>query len=166
MQLSCQWCGKEFKSSRSKSKYCCKEHYYAYKAKNRVRRKCEFCGTEFYLSPSLVRDINFCSKSCARKQRNVEDNPAKREDVKRKMAFARMCQGEGKTYPRINNRHTHRIVAEAKLGRRLQPGEVVHHIDGDKRNYNPDNLEVLKNQSDHARAHNIGGRFKSGKIKA
>ena len=166
MKLSCQWCGKVFDSYRTERKFCCKEHYYAYKARNRIRRECAFCGKEFYLSLSLVRDMNFCSKSCARKQRNFEDNPAKREEVKRKIAFARMCQGEGKTYPRLNNKHIHRIVAEVKLGRRLQTGEIVHHIDGNKRNYNPENIQVLKNQREHARAHNKGGRFKSGKIKA
>lgn len=46
----------------------------------------------------------------------------------------------------------HRLVMEEKLGRLLEPGEVVHHIDGDKSNNHPDNLE-LKTHGDHIREH-------------
>ncbi len=49
--------------------------------------------------------------------------------------------------------YEHRQVAEEKLGRRLLPGEVVHHIDGDTFNNNPSNLEILPNQATHARYH-------------
>ena len=38
--------------------------------------------------------------------------------------------------------YEHRVLAERKLGRRLLPGEVVHHRDHNKRNNHPDNLEV------------------------
>lgn len=48
---------------------------------------------------------------------------------------------------------THRLVAEWKLGRRLQPGEVVHHIDGDKHNWHPDNLAVMANSREHFAEH-------------
>ena len=37
----------------------------------------------------------------------------------------------------------HRLVAAAKLGRPLTKDEDVHHIDGDKSNPHPDNLNVL-----------------------
>ena len=49
-------------------------------------------------------------------------------------------------------RREHRVVAEQKLGRPLEKGEVVHHIDGDKLNNHPDNLEVLTN-SQHTKHH-------------
>jgi hypothetical protein len=58
-----------------------------------------------------------------------------------------------KSYPKQNGRHVHRAVAEQKLGRSLQPGETVHHKDGNKQNFAPDNLEVLTGQSAHARIH-------------
>lgn len=35
------------------------------------------------------------------------------------------------------------MVAERMLGRKLKPGEVVHHIDGNKRNNAPENLMVF-----------------------
>jgi hypothetical protein len=36
----------------------------------------------------------------------------------------------------------HRLVMSRKLGRPLHPGENVHHIDGDRTNNAPYNLEV------------------------
>lgn len=51
------------------------------------------------------------------------------------------------------NRHgqvrEHRVVMEQKLGRPLQRGEVVHHIDGNRANNHPDNLEVYENNALH-----------------
>lgn len=39
--------------------------------------------------------------------------------------------------------YEHRLVAEDKYGRRLRKGEEPHHVDGDKQNNHPDNLELL-----------------------
>jgi len=49
--------------------------------------------------------------------------------------------------------YEHRVVAEKKLGRRLRDGEVVHHRDGDQRNNDPDNLEVVASHAHHAVHH-------------
>jgi hypothetical protein len=46
----------------------------------------------------------------------------------------------------------HQVVMEQTLGRPLVPGEVVHHIDGDKANNEPTNLH-LTTQSEHIREH-------------
>ena len=47
----------------------------------------------------------------------------------------------------------HVLVAEQKLGRRLKKGEVVHHIDENKSNNNPDNLIVFASNADHSAYH-------------
>ena len=52
----------------------------------------------------------------------------------------------------------HRLVAAQKLGRLLLPSEVVHHIDGDTTNNDPDNLAVLSH-GEHARQHWQDGSF-------
>lgn len=43
----------------------------------------------------------------------------------------------------------HRLVMEQKLGRYLLPTEVVHHVDGDRANNHPDNLEVFASNREH-----------------
>ena len=68
-------------------------------------------------------------------------------------------KGDGKSYTKSFGVHTHRKVAELKLGRQLKPGEVVHHIDGNKRNNHPDNLMIFESQAEHARWH---GEHKGG----
>lgn len=43
----------------------------------------------------------------------------------------------------------HRAVMEKHLGRYLQPGEVVHHIDKNPRNNNITNLQLFASQKEH-----------------
>jgi hypothetical protein len=48
-----------------------------------------------------------------------------------------------------SGKYVHRWVEEKKLGRKLKPVEVVHHIDGDPLNNKPKNLKIFRNQSTH-----------------
>lgn len=43
----------------------------------------------------------------------------------------------------------HRLIAEGIIGRYLKPYEDVHHIDGDKNNNSPENLQIILH-SEHA----------------
>jgi hypothetical protein len=49
--------------------------------------------------------------------------------------------------------YEHRLVAEAKLGRRLKHGEIAHHIDGNRQNNAPSNIEVMPSIHHHRQEH-------------
>lgn len=54
----------------------------------------------------------------------------------------------------------HILIAEDTIGRFLKNGEIVHHIDCDKKNNSPDNLSVLT-RAQHSSAHqSINGIIK------
>jgi hypothetical protein len=49
--------------------------------------------------------------------------------------------------------YVHRVVAAKKLGRDLRLGEVVHHLDGNTANNDPNNLEICSSASVHRLHH-------------
>lgn len=134
--------------------------------------KCLQCGKEFEIYPSSIGKKKFCSKSCKyeylhlhhkaphlsefnrnsnRKNKKEGWTLEERERAsKREQARLGACSKD--TYIKHLGRHFHREIAEQKLGRKLLPGEIVHHIDGDKHNNAPENLQVMT-QSEHARIH-------------
>lgn len=118
---------------------------------------CAWCFRSIKVYPSKYGVNNYCCASCrkaAMSMRDKENNPKLMTDaVRKKLHDSRLGSGEGKTYEKTYGRHTHRVVAESMLGRHLIPGEVVHHIDGDKRNNSPENLMVFSSQSEHAKWH-------------
>ena len=52
--------------------------------------------------------------------------------------------------------YLHRLVAEEVLNRKLKPEEVVHHEDGDRSNYDTENISIFKTISDHSGYHKCG----------
>lgn len=152
-------------------------------AMSKVRVRCDWCGTEILRYPSSIGKRVFCSSDCRSKFLSKENNPdgyikhphltefnektnpvRMTDDVKSKLREARLNCGEGKTYTKIYGRHAHRVVAEQKLGRSLLPGEIVHHIDGNKRNNEPENLMIFASQEEHAAWHVREERFFYGTV--
>lgn len=64
---------------------------------------------------------------------------------KHKTKCGKLGVDNGYLYRIDNNgvtQYIHREVAEQKIGRKLFKDEIVHHMDRDKQNNNPDNIEV------------------------
>lgn len=137
---------------------------------------CNWCGKTFKRYPSQMvgKEMAFCSRECLARYRSKEHNPTGRpitrhphlseynrqhnaermtSEVREKLSRARLDTGKGKSYRKVNGRHEHRTVAEQILGRPLRKGEVVHHINGNKRDNRPENLMIFNNQEAHARWH-------------
>lgn len=52
--------------------------------------------------------------------------------------------------------YEHQVVAEQKIGRPLKDEEVVHHVDKNRSNNDPNNLLIFASNSDHAAFHQNG----------
>lgn len=114
---------------------------------------CVICSRSF----AKVKNTTglYCSRKCAWEARGgVEHNARVARESAEQRGDAQRGRGEGRTYRKRNGRHEHRVVVEQKIGRVLRPGEVVHHIDGDKLNNDPDNLAVMT-QAEHMRKHDL-----------
>jgi hypothetical protein len=147
----CDWCGKAILRYKSQVKgkkkiFCC--------------RSCmnQFASKESNPKEYQYRDFSKNSKRISEMNRRL--NPVRMTlETRKKLRMARLGTGEGKSYEKTFGRHTHRAVAEQKIGRKLRPGEIVHHKDGNKRNNSPDNLEIFRSQKEHAAYHVKETRF-------
>ncbi len=128
----------------------------------KVKCECARCGKSFERYPHEVKGRVWCSQSCHMKDLNAERNPTRWETENRDRDAHRKSRiKNGISYRKLYGRHEHRVVAENILGRPLEPGEVVHHINGDKTDNRPENIKIYKSQAEHMRdGHTrIGGRW-------
>lgn len=159
----CDYCGKEYrkhgKPNTKRGNYCCKEHRHKALYKEYT---CCICGKKFERKISDMKKSKnaCCSKECTFKFHSktlkrinpIVNKVRMTPEIREKIRNRRLNKGDGKSYEKTYGRHSHRLIAEAMLGRKLLPGEIVHHKDMNKRNNNPDNLMVMT-QSEHARLH-------------
>jgi|GEM_PF-1829754 len=115
---------------------------------NKTPRKpktCVICGETFEPIKAKRQETQ---KNCSAKCRNAYISQKSAE----KRANALRGRGEGKSYPKKNGRHEHRIVIEEILGRPLTSNEIVHHRDENILNSDPNNLKLVT-RAEHAMIH-------------
>ena len=144
----------------------------------KIQINCDYCGCKIERFPSQIKAHNFCRRKCGGYFASKGHNPEYTEyrdfsvnsgrmtemnktlnpdrmtmQTRTKLREAKLNTGEGKTYTKRFGVHEHRIVAEEMLGRKLKTGEVVHDMDNNKRNNNPENLIIFPSQKEHLEWH-------------
>ena len=110
-----------------------------------VTLTCVVCGVSFSVIPSRVaKGAKYCNYACHQIGEGKKGGRTRGAQMR--------AASTGRSYRKRGGRHEHRVVAEEALGRPLGPRDVVHHIDGNKHNNSPDNLQVMDHAS-HIREH-------------
>ena len=143
-----------------------------YRYTRRVLLKCEICGAtrEVNCTRKIQESHTHLCKTCSTKRLGklnkgrVAWNNKKRKissDIKVGSLFVNssgyievyvgnaFCKKQRKDKYRL----LHKLVAQAKKGSHLDKHELVHHVDGDRTNNNPDNLFVCKSKAHHQDIH-------------
>lgn len=130
-----------------------------------ITYKCEFCrkeNTKFFRKDLKYR---FCNTTCNGKSLVVKFNKRDRTGTKnpawnggRKENGAGYVLVYKPDHPYHNDYKKiyvfeHRLVMEEKIGRYLEKGEVVHHINHIRNDNRPENLELFRTHSEHLKEH-------------
>ena len=145
VNVKCDWCGKEYERLECQLKG--KQHHFC-------SRGCLAAFSNKSKNPEGYAKLkDYTNISAHMSELNVEMNPDRMTpEVRAKLRACRMTEGNGRTYAKVYGKKEHRVVAEKVIGRPLLPNEVVHHIDCNRRNNDPNNLMVLT-ASEHASIH-------------
>lgn len=111
---------------------------------------CDNCTNGKTFTCQICKTIKVCTKS------------KKRKFCSRACYIAYSRQLPTSQYKRVwhNGKrvYLHRLIYEQHSGKPLEPDAIIHHIDGNKTNNDPSNLEKLTGKAAHLHCHNYHRR--------
>lgn len=155
--FECLICGRSFTSKEKTRKFCSHScslvNMHKGNVKVRVESTCHGCGKKYFtkrLYESLVQ--KFCSRGCQGKffslnnLRKKENNGHWIGGVSNNGGYLRITHGDESW------KYHHRKIMEVHLGRELSSDEIVHHVNGDKKDNRIENLEIMT-RAEHMNHH-------------
>lgn len=145
--LKCPNCGIEFEKPKNQTyldkpqSYTCCSHKCSGEFSHKIKKYGETPEIKDAISTNVLKE--YCKYS------HKEIKPR----LDKVLGYMYFCDVDHPLASKGGKVYYHRHVASMKIGRWLKDDEHVHHIDENKTNNNPDNLEVLSH-SEHAALHN------------
>lgn len=154
--VTCAHCGTQFVALDSVSRegkgiYCSRQCHHDSQRDRRPLLECQCCGKQYTVEPNKAHNAKFCSWDCYVDYTNAERSPSWKGGEfieKRKGHVMRYRKIPG--HPRTHH-PLHRLVAGDVLGRPIEDGEIVIHLDRNPQNNSPSNLYLFSCRSDWAK---------------
>ena len=142
----CGQCGKELYQTPAVRKiYCNKVCHDQAQCRDKVTSVCPICR-KLFEHQRLVKRI-YCGRECYETSRNSTSAGRDHNGKPVRWTHEGYLVIYEPTHPRAY-RHgyvlEHRFVMEQKIGRLLEPGEVVHHVNSLKWDNRPENLDLME----------------------